>query len=63
METEAIGLEDMKAASSLNHRRQNQESDESAEKADLEKQCEAVETEWMLASEELDDLTTELPTG
>jgi ATP-binding cassette subfamily F protein 3 len=30
------------------------------EKADLEKQCDAVETEWMQASEELDDLTSDL---
>jgi ATP-binding cassette subfamily F protein 3 len=30
------------------------------EKADVDKQCEAVETEWMLASEELDNLTTDL---
>ncbi len=33
------------------------------EKADVDKQCEAVETEWMLASEALDDLTAELQTG
>jgi ATP-binding cassette subfamily F protein 3 len=33
------------------------------EKADVDKQCEAVETEWMLASEELDDLTAGLQTG
>ena len=30
------------------------------EKADVEKQCEAIETEWMLASEELDNLSAEL---
>jgi len=33
------------------------------EKADVDKQCETVETEWMLASEELDDLTTDLQTS
>jgi ATP-binding cassette subfamily F protein 3 len=33
------------------------------EKADVDKRCEAVETEWMLASEELEDLTAELQTG
>jgi ATP-binding cassette subfamily F protein 3 len=33
------------------------------EKANVDKQCEAMETEWMLASEELDDLTAELQTG
>ncbi len=33
------------------------------EKADVDKQCEAMETEWMLASEELDDLTADLPTS
>jgi ATP-binding cassette subfamily F protein 3 len=33
------------------------------EKADVEKQCEAVETEWMLASEALEDLTTGMQTG
>jgi ATP-binding cassette subfamily F protein 3 len=33
------------------------------EKADVDKQCEDVETEWMLASEELDDLTTGLQTS
>ena len=33
------------------------------EKADVDKQCDAVETEWMLASEELDDLIAELPTS
>jgi len=33
------------------------------EKADVDKQCEAVETEWMLASEELDDLTADLQTS
>jgi ATP-binding cassette, subfamily F, member 3 len=32
------------------------------EKADVDKQCEVMETEWMLASEELDDLTAELQT-
>ncbi len=31
------------------------------EKAEVDKQCAAVETEWMQASEELDDLTAELP--
>ncbi|UCB56057.1 MAG: ATP-binding cassette domain-containing protein [Thiotrichales bacterium] len=30
------------------------------EKADVEKQCEAIETEWMQASEELDNLSAEL---
>ena len=33
------------------------------EKADVDKQCEVVETEWMLASEELDDLTSDLQTS
>jgi ATP-binding cassette subfamily F protein 3 len=33
------------------------------EKANVVKQCEAVETEWMQASEELDELSTDLPTG
>jgi ATP-binding cassette subfamily F protein 3 len=33
------------------------------EKADVDKQCEAVETEWMLASEELENLTTDLQTS
>ena len=33
------------------------------EKADVEKQCEAIETEWMLASEELDNLSAELTEG
>ena len=33
------------------------------EKADVDKQCETVETEWMLASEELDDLTADLQTS
>ena len=33
------------------------------EKADVDKQCEVVETEWMLASEELENLTTDLQTS
>jgi ATP-binding cassette subfamily F protein 3 len=33
------------------------------EKAKVVKQCEAVETEWMLASEELDELSADLTTG
>ena len=33
------------------------------EKADVDKQCDAVETEWMLASEELEALTADLQTG
>ncbi len=32
------------------------------EKANVVKQCEAVESEWMLASEELDELSADLPT-
>lgn len=31
------------------------------EKINVDKQCCAVETEWMLASEELDDLSADLP--
>jgi ATP-binding cassette subfamily F protein 3 len=33
------------------------------EKADVDKQCDDVETEWMQASEELDDLTADLQMG
>ena len=33
------------------------------EKADVDKQCDAVETEWMLASEELDELTADMQPG
>ena len=31
------------------------------EKSDMDKQCCAVENEWILASEELDDLSADLP--